>query len=29
MATMDDQFFRKLTRGTLPLLVWGGHLTVC
>lgn len=29
MASMDDQFFRKLTRGTLPLLVWGGHFSFC
>ena len=29
MASMDDQFFRKLMRGTLPLLVWGAHFTFC
>ena len=29
MARMDDQFFRKLTRGTLPLLVWGLHFAFC
>ncbi len=29
MASMDDQFFRKLARGTMPLLVWGSHFTVC
>lgn len=27
MASMDDQFFRKLTRGTLPLLVWAAHFS--
>lgn len=29
MASMDDQFFRKLMRGTLPLLAWGAHFTFC
>lgn len=26
---MHDHFFRQLTRGTLPLLVWGAHFTFC
>ena len=26
---MRERFFRKLIRGTLPLLVWGAHFTVC
>ena len=26
---MNDHFFRQLTRGTLPLLVWAAHFTFC
>ena len=26
---MHDHFFRQLARGTLPLLVWAAHFTVC
>ena len=26
---MGDHFFRQLTRGTLPLLVWGAHFMFC
>ena len=26
---MGDHFFRQLTRGTLPLLVWAAHFTFC
>ncbi len=26
---MHDHFFRQLTRGTLPLLVWAAHFTFC
>lgn len=26
---MHDHFFRQLTRGTLPLLVWGAHFIFC
>ena len=26
---MHDRFFRRLLRGTLPLLVWAGHFTFC
>jgi drug/metabolite transporter (DMT)-like permease len=26
---MDDHFWRRLTRGTLPLLVWAAHFTFC
>jgi len=26
---MRDRFFRQLLRGTLPLLVWGTHFTLC
>jgi hypothetical protein len=26
---MHDHFFRQLTRGTLPLLVWAAHFIFC
>ena len=26
---MDDHFWRKLTRGILPLLLWAAHFTFC
>ena len=26
---MGDHFWRQLTRGTLPLLVWAGHFMFC
>lgn len=26
---MEDHFWRRLTRGTLPLLVWAAHFTFC
>ena len=26
---MHDHFFRQLTRGTLPLLVWAAHFSFC
>lgn len=26
---MHDHFWRQLTRGTLPLLVWAAHFTFC
>ena len=26
---MDDHFFSRLLRGTLPLIVWGLHFSVC
>ena len=26
---MDDHFWRRLTRGTLPLLVWAAQFTFC
>ena len=26
---MGDHFFRQLTRGTLPFLVWAGHFMFC
>jgi hypothetical protein len=26
---MHDHFFRQLTRGTLPMLVWAGHFMFC
>ena len=26
---MDDHFWRRLGRGTLPLLVWAAHFTFC
>ena len=26
---MQDHFWRRLTRGTLPLLIWAAHFTFC